>query len=118
VATGLLLVLLAGASYTRLVGAWPGMPTLDSQGAISSFPAFQIGLYLAVWVAAFRRAGWTRFFGGFALLMTSQVVALFVFHALADHAGLLIHVRDVRLWAIAGPLLALAAVVSRGRALR
>ena len=36
-------------------------------------------------------------------------------HSLAAHAGLTPHVRDVRGWAVAGPLLIVAAVVSVAR---
>ena len=35
-----------------------------SQGAIALLPAFQVGLYLALWVAAFVAVGWRRFLAG------------------------------------------------------
>ena len=39
----------------------------DSQGALMFLPAFQVGLFLALWVAAFVSSGWTRFLCGASL---------------------------------------------------
>jgi len=39
-------------------------------------------------------------------------------HVLASHSGLTPHVRDVRAWAVVGPLLVVVAVVNFDRLLR
>ena len=85
-----------------------------SAGAIAFLPAFQVGLYLALWVAAFVAVGWKRFLAGLAVLELTQTAGLLALHALASHSGLTAHVRDVRGWAVAGPLI-VAAVVNIAR---
>ena len=80
-----------------------GAPLDDPQGAIAFLPAFQVGLYLALSVAAFVAVGWRRFLAGLAVLALTQTAGLLALHALATHSGLTAHVRDVRGWAVAGP---------------
>jgi exosortase/archaeosortase family protein len=115
---GVAFVRLLGPFYTRVVAYPAGVPIDDPQGAIALLPAFQIGLYLALWVAAFVAVGWRRFLGGLAVLQLTQTAGLLTLHALASHSGLTAHVRDVRGWAVAGPLLIVAAVVNGAPARR
>jgi exosortase/archaeosortase family protein len=115
VAVGVLFVLLLGPFYTRAITYQAGAPLDDPQGAIALLPAFQIALYLALWAAAFVAAGWRRFLGGFAILGLTQTAGLLALHALAAHSGLTAHVRDVRGWAVAGPVLIFAAMVNVAR---
>lgn len=117
IAAGVLFVFLLGPVYTRLVTPQAGAGLDDPQGAIAFLPAFQVGLYLALWVAAFVAAGWTRFIAGLGILALTQVTGLIALHALAV-SGLVAHVRDVRGWAVAGPVLIFATVVTRVRAAR
>jgi hypothetical protein len=112
---GVLFVRLLGPVYTRLVTYPAGVPLEDPQGAIALLPAFQVGLYLALWVAAFVAVGWTRFLAGLALLGLTQSAGLLALHTLAGLSGLTTHVRDVRGWAVAGPVLIVAAVVNLAR---
>ena len=112
---GALCVLVLGPLFTRVVTALAATPIDDAQGAIAFLPSYQLGLYLAVWVAGCTVVGWKRFVTGFALLGLTQAAGLLALHALANHAGLLAHVRDVRGWAVAGPLLIVAAMVNVGR---
>ncbi len=104
-----------GPFYTRVVTYPAGAPLDDPQGAIALLPAFQVGLYLALWVAAFVAVGWRRFLAGLAVLGLTQTAGLLALHALASHSGLTAHVRDVRGWAVAGPVLIFAAVVNVAR---
>ena len=115
VIVGVAFVQFLGPSYTRIVTYPAGAPLDDPQGAIAFLPAFQIGLYLALWVAAFVAVGWRRFLAGLVALELTQTAGLLALHALASHPGLTAHVRDVRGWAIAGPLLIVAAVVNVAR---
>ena len=118
-----LLAVVLGSALILLLGE-PGPrfaanPRLDDpQGAIALLPAMQVGLYVALWVAAFSAAGWRRFLAGLAFLALTQMAALLGLHALANCCGLTPHVRDVRAWAVVGPLLAIAAVVNAERLLR
>jgi exosortase/archaeosortase family protein len=112
---GVAFVYLLGPFYTRVVAYPAGPPLDDQQGAIALLPAFQVGLYLALWVAAFVAVGWKRFLAGLAVLQITQTAGLLALHALASYSGLAAHVRDVRGWAVVGPLLILAAVVNVGR---
>jgi exosortase/archaeosortase family protein len=115
VIVGVLFVRLLGPLYTRLVTLPAGAPLDDPQGAIALLPAFQIGLYLALWVAGFVAAGWRRFLAGLTVLGLTQTAGLLALHALSSHSGLTARVTDVRGWAIAGPLLIVAAVVNGAR---
>ncbi len=112
---GALFVLLLGPFYTRVVTYPVGSPLDDAQGATAFLPAFQVGLYLALWVAAFMAAGWRRLLAGLAALCITQMAGLLALHALATHAGLTAQVRDIRGWAVAGPLLIAAAAGLIGR---
>ena len=112
VIVGILFVYLLGPFYTRLITSQARVPLNDPQGAIALLPTFQIGLYLALWVAAFVAVGWSRFLAGLALLGLTQAAGLLALHALASYSDLTAHVRDVRGWAIAGPVLIFAAVVN------
>ncbi len=116
VIVGVAFVYLLGPFYTRIVTYLAGAPLDDPQGAITLLPAFQIGLYLALWVAAFIAVGWRRFLAGLAVLGLMQTAGLLALHALTTHSGVTAHVRDVRGWAVAGPLLIVAAVVNVARA--
>ena len=109
---GVLFVRVLGPFYTRLVTYPAGAPLDDPQGSIAFLPPFQIGLYLALWVAAYAAVGWKRFLAGLAVLGLTQTAGLLALHALASHSGLTARVSDVRGWAVAGPLLIVAAVVN------
>jgi exosortase/archaeosortase family protein len=118
VIVGVLIVRLLGPFYTRAVTYVAGAPLDDPQGAIAFLPVFQVGLYLALWVAAFVALGWKRFLAGLAALELTQMAGLLALHALTTHSGLTAHVPEVRGWAIAGPLLIVTAVANVARARR
>jgi exosortase/archaeosortase family protein len=115
VIVGTLFVYLLGPFYTRLVTSPSAAPLDDPQGAIALLPAFQVGLYLALWAAAFVAAGSRRFLAGLAVLVLMQPAGLLALHALASHSGLTAHVRDIRGWAVAAPVLIFAAVANLAR---
>lgn len=115
VAAGVLFVQLLGPFYTRLISDRAGAPLADPQGAIAFLPTYQVGLYLALWAAAFVAVGWKRYLAGLAVLGLTQTAGLLALHALATHAGLTAHVRDIRGWAVAAPVLIFAAVVNVAR---
>ncbi len=114
-AVGILFVYLLGPLYTRAIAHDAARALDDPQGAIAFLPAFQIALYLALWVAAFAAVGWRRFAAGLAVLGLTQSAGLLALHSLAIHAGLTAHVRDVRGWAVAAPVLIFAAVITSAR---
>lgn len=128
VALGVAVAGLLGAPYAQVLmraaetiaraapfGFVAGTPLDDPQGAITLLPSFQVGLYLAVWVAAFVGAGWRRFVTGLVLLDVIQVATLVAVHVLASHYGFTPHVRDLRAWAVVGPCLVVVAVVNVDR---
>ncbi|MEO8260323.1 MAG: hypothetical protein ABI868_23460 [Acidobacteriota bacterium] len=118
IVAGALAVYLLSPFSTRLVALQAGTPLADPQGAIALLPAFQLGLYLALWIATLVAAGWRPFLGGLAVLGLTQMAGLLALHALASHAGLTAHVRDVGGWAVAGPVVVFVAVVHRARTRR
>ncbi len=116
--------LLAAVAFVQVLGAFygtaviglVGMPSDDPQGAIAFLPAFQVGLYLALSVVAWAALGWRRWLAGLMALVATQMVALLVID-MAARAGLETSVRDVRAWAVAGPLLLFVAARRRRRPL-
>ncbi|MEX2273558.1 MAG: archaeosortase/exosortase family protein [Vicinamibacterales bacterium] len=107
-AVGGLFVYLFGTSYARaLASAFDGRtPLEDSQGAIALLPAFQIGMYVALSLAALRAFNWRPFATALAVLVLSQIAFLAALHVAARDLGFAPHVRDIRAWAVAAPLLA------------
>jgi exosortase/archaeosortase family protein len=114
-AVGIAFIHVLGPAYTRAVTFGAGAPIDDPQGAAALLPAFQIGLYLALCAAAFIAIGWTRFLAGLAMLGVTQTAGFLALHALAGYAGWTVHVREIRGWAVAGPVLVFAAVVNHAR---
>jgi exosortase/archaeosortase family protein len=117
--------IIAGAAggwlFARLpVSLWAsgtGRPLDDPQGALVFLPAFQVGLYIAIWMAAFLVSGWRRFLAGFAFLGLLQIALFVGLQGLAVYSDLAPHVREVRGWAVIGPLLVIFAVVNVERLL-
>lgn len=107
----------AGAFYTRaLTSAFtPGTPLDDPQGAIALLPSFQLGLFVALSVAVFAALRWRPVVAGLALLGASHAALFAVLHLLAREDGFAPHVRDVRAWGLAGPLLLIGGLVTYGR---
>jgi exosortase/archaeosortase family protein len=112
---GVLFVYLLGPFYTRVITYPAGAPLDDPQGAIALLPAFQVGLYLALWIAAYITVGWKPFLAGLAVLGLTQTTGLLVLHALASHSSAASRVSGVRGWAVAGPVLIVATVVNVAR---
>ena len=113
---GLIAYLVAPLDARALASAFAaGAPLEDPQGAIALLPAFQIGLFVALSVAAFAAVRWRPFVAGLTVLGLSQVVIVAALHFVVRHAGFTPHVRDVRGWALAGPLLVVAALVTYDR---
>ncbi len=102
--------LLDPAAAALIQPALAGARLEDPQGAIVLLPSYQFGLYAALGVAAFVGFTWWQPLAGLAVLGLSQVM---VFAALLAAAaiGVAPHVREVRGWALAGPLLVVAALV-------
>jgi exosortase/archaeosortase family protein len=109
---GVLFLYLLGPFYTRVITDHAGVMLDDPQGAIAFLPAFQVSLYLALWIAAFAPHGSKPFLIGLAVLGLTQMTGLLALHVLATQGGLTAHVRDIRGWAVMGPLLIFAAVVN------
>lgn len=105
VCAGVLFVLLLGPALIHAIRAWTGDSLEDPQGAVAFLPAFQLGLYLALSVAAFVALDWKRFLAGLAVLGLTLAGGLLVLHALSGQFGWTAHAGYVRAWAVAGPVL-------------
>ena len=113
---GSLFVYLLGPAYTRALAAFVTDSRLDDpQGALALLPVFQVGLFLALAVALFAAGSWRPIVAGLVVLGLSQIAGLAALEFVGSHAGLTPHVRDVRAWALAGPLLVVAALVTYDR---
>jgi exosortase/archaeosortase family protein len=99
-----------GAPYTHAILQFTARPLFDPQDAIVFLPAFQFGLFLALWVAAYTQSGWRRFLYGALTLATIQIAISGGVQLLAVHAGIAPLVRDIRAWALIGPALVIAMV--------
>jgi exosortase/archaeosortase family protein len=113
-AIAIVFVRLMGQPYTHAILSVGTAATAvdDPQGALMFLPAFQFGLFIALWIAAFVPAGWARFLCGASLLAALQIAVAGGVQLLAVHAGLAPLVRDIRAWALLGPALVIAAVVN------
>ena len=111
-------VALLGTPYTNAIVWLRPMAFSDPQGALRFLPEFQFALFLALWVAAFVPSGWRRFACGVALLAAIQIAVSGGVQLLFTHAGVAPLVRDIRAWALLGPALVVAAVVTLAPARR
>jgi hypothetical protein len=114
---GATLTFVLGAAFGRMLVVIAGGSSIDDpQGAIGFLPAFQVGLYAGLCVAIGVAAGWRPVAGGIVLIV-SQVALLGVL-PVVQLAGMGPHVRDVRGWAVAAPLLLVAMMVRYARPVR
>ena len=106
----------SSACSVRLTPAWSHLrraPLLTiRRERIALLPTFQVGLYLALCVAAFAAVGWQRFIAGLAVLGLTRRQVCSPCTPSPATPGLTAHVRDVRGWAIAGPVLIFTAMVN------
>lgn len=115
ITAGLAFAVLIGPGYTDALRTLIGTPRVDPQEAIAWLPAFQIGLFVAMWVAASGHLGGRLLLAGLAWLAVSHVAGLLVLQALASPLDLTVAARG---WAVAGPVLLGAAMVHHVRAPR
>jgi exosortase/archaeosortase family protein len=106
-----------GGAYDRAVlsGFADASTWADPQGATIFLPAFQVGLYAALCVAVFARRDWRMIAIGLALVGLSQGAGFAILQFVLRHTTLVPHVRDVRAWAVAAPVLVVAALVGYDR---
>lgn len=113
---GGLFVYVAGPVYLSAIAPHAVSPAADPQGAVTFLPPFQVGLYLALSIAAFAAVGWPRLLAGLVVLALTQAAGLAALQGMALPAGLLTPlVPGIRAWALAGPVLILAGMASVGR---
>ena len=112
-ATGYLLSAACGGRCS--VAFFMAMTLPDPQGAVAFLPAFQVGLYMALSVAAVSPSLWRASLAGLAVLALSQVAVLTALQLIATHVQFTLPVREVRAWAIASPVLVVVALLSYGR---
>ena len=75
----------------------------DEQGAAAVLPAFQVGLFAALWAAVAGRAAWRRALLGVGVLAASQAVVALLVGELAHHGGFDPHVALIRAWTVMVP---------------
>lgn len=110
ITVAVLFVALAGAIYADAVLIPVPRPLLDPQGALALLPSFQVALFLALWIAAGRDIPRSTVAIGFGLLIASQLAGAFWLAQPGVPETLASHVSLVRAWAVAAPVLVLAAV--------
>ncbi len=114
---GATFVYLFGWSYGEALSSTVGSAAAlaDPQEAIALLPGFQIGLYFALCAVLFSVDYWRVIAAGAAVLALTQI-AVFQGLGVAARDGLFApQVRDVRAWAIVGPILIVAAMVPYAR---
>jgi len=93
----------AGAAGLQAI-AGLGHPFVDDQGAAAVMPAFQMGLFAALWAAVAGRARWRSALLGAGLLAASQLVVSFLVGEMAYYGGFDPHVALIRAWTVMVPL--------------
>jgi len=115
---GLGLIIVAGGTYGRAMATATGALGVatppDPQGALALLPQYQIGLFVALWLAALGLSGGRRLALGIVLLGASQVALLALLGELSVRADLVPPVTLVRAWAVALPALVLWGLTRRG----
>ena len=81
-----------------------GHTFVDDQGAWILVPAFQLGLFAALWAALGGRSGWPRALLGLGALALTQAVLTIPVGELAHHYGFDPHAGLIRGWALAAPV--------------
>ena len=104
--------LLGGGAAALQALAGHGHPFVDAQGAAAVLPAFQVGLFAALWAAVAGRAGWRRALLGAGVLAATQAALALPVGELAFHVGFDPHVSLIRAWTVVAPV-ALVWVLAR-----
>jgi exosortase/archaeosortase family protein len=91
-------LLRAWAPRTLVSLTWPG----DQQGALLLMPAYQLGLFVALWLAAFGARRLRAAAAGLLALHASHVLVLVALGMTGGAAG--VPPTPLRAWAVAGPL--------------
>lgn len=104
------LVGLVGKGLSMVLADWRasvhlGHGYIDPQGALSLMPAFQIGLFVALWLASSRRFLDRRLGAGVALLLLAHACVLVVLGELAVHVGIEAPIAAIRAASLGLPLL-------------
>jgi exosortase/archaeosortase family protein len=109
----------AGPLYTSAV-MWPGAPGFpDPQGAVAFLPSFQLGLYLALWIALGHARHWWLPVLGVVTLVALHTVGAWWLTMPGVTEWLAAHVSAVRAWAVAGPVVVMSVVMAvDGRAVQ
>ena len=84
----------------------------DAQGAFAMLPAFQLGLFVALWIAISGRLAWGRLSIGVTVLALSQLLLYLAVGELHRHVGFDPHVSVTRAWALAFPVV-MAVLIER-----
>ena len=93
------------AAGLQAMAGHAGHAFADEQGAWGLVPAFQIGLFAALWTAlAGRRAGWPRALLGLGALALTQALLAIPVGELAAHYGFDPHAGLIRGWALGAPV--------------
>jgi exosortase/archaeosortase family protein len=99
-----------GALFANAAGGLQGLlghaghAFADDQGAWLLVPAFQLGLFAALWAALAGRRGWPRALLGLGALAVTQAVLTIPVGELAWHYGFDPHAGLIRGWALAAPV--------------
>lgn len=96
--------LLGGGAAVLQALAGHGHPFADEQGAAAALPAFQAGLFAALWIAVAGRTRWRRALLGFGVLVAVQAALALSVGELARHAGFNPHVSLIRAWTVVVPV--------------
>lgn len=95
----------AAATALQTVSNHTGHLYADPQSAIAMLPAFQMALFVGLWIAASRAWAWRTLAVGLAGLLLSQVAVLVLLGELGQHIGFAPHVSLIRGWAVGIPVL-------------
>jgi hypothetical protein len=108
VAIGAAALSLIAPLVSRVLAGGPAFP--DAQGAVALVPAFQIALFIALWIALCAPSAWRPLAAGLAMLAVSQAALFAALHAAGGFAALATRVPEVRAWSLALPFTLAAAL--------
>ena len=114
-AVGVLCFVLVTPVYGAAIAATGALAAGDPQGALGQLPAFQVGLFAALCIAALVTMRWRAVALGFAALSVLQLAGFTALHLLTAQMTFAPDVRAIRAWALGAPVLLVWSMVMYGR---
>lgn len=97
-------LLFSSVSWLRVALGHAGHDYMDPQGALLMMAPYQLGLFVALWLAWSPRSSGRRLTIGVTALAISQIIVLFGVGEWFSHTGIVPHIAAIRAWSVVSVL--------------